>query len=165
MKTLMHSWIVALMLAIALPALALDLDEARAKGAVGERSDGYVAAVKDHPSDEVKQLVDEVNAKRRAYYEEIAGRNGAPVEAAAGRRSERRSLRRRVGAIRLLHDPIDPGAERDERERGHQDRRQQIGDAALVAAREADRARQRSLRGERGEGEGDRGCGFAHAQK
>jgi uncharacterized protein len=83
MKTMKHSWIVALVLAIALPALALDLDEARAKGAVGERSDGYVAAVKEHPSDEVKQLVEEVNAKRRAYYEEIAGRNRAPVEAVA----------------------------------------------------------------------------------
>jgi uncharacterized protein len=83
MKTMKHSWIVALALAVALPAFALDLDEARSKGAVGERSDGYVAAVKDSPSDEVKHLVDEVNAKRRAHYEEIAGRNGAPVEAVA----------------------------------------------------------------------------------
>jgi uncharacterized protein YdbL (DUF1318 family) len=83
MKTRKHSWIVALVLAIALPALALDLDEARAKGAVGERSDGYVAAVKENPSDEVKKLVEEVNAKRRAHYTEIAGRNGAPVEAVA----------------------------------------------------------------------------------
>ncbi len=82
-KTTTRSWIVALVLAIALPALALDLDEARAKGAVGERSDGFVAAVKDSPSDEVKALVDEVNAKRRAAYEEIAKRNGAPVEAVA----------------------------------------------------------------------------------
>lgn len=83
MKTTTRSWIVALVLAIALPALALDLDEARAKGSVGERSDGFVAAVKDAPSAEVKALVDEVNAKRRAAYEEIAKRNGAPVEAVA----------------------------------------------------------------------------------
>jgi uncharacterized protein YdbL (DUF1318 family) len=77
------SWLMALVLVIALPALALDLDEARANGRVGERADGYVAAVKDSPSDEVKQLVAEVNAKRRAYYGEIAQRNGAPVEAVA----------------------------------------------------------------------------------
>jgi hypothetical protein len=83
MTTTKHFWIVALALAIALPAFALDLDEARAKGSVGERSDGYVAAVKENPSGEVKQLVDEVNAKRRAHYEEIASRNGAPVEAVA----------------------------------------------------------------------------------
>ncbi|HEY8121714.1 MAG TPA: YdbL family protein [Myxococcota bacterium] len=76
-------WIVAIALALALPALALDLDEARAKGVIGERADGYVAAVKDSPSDEVKRVVEEVNAKRRAYYAEIAQRNGAPVEAVA----------------------------------------------------------------------------------
>jgi len=75
--------LVALFLAIAVPVLALDLDEARAKGAIGERADGYVAAVKDDPSKEVKALVAEVNAKRRAHYEEIAKRNGAPVEAVA----------------------------------------------------------------------------------
>jgi uncharacterized protein YdbL (DUF1318 family) len=83
MKTKQRAWIVAFVLALALPALALDLDEARAKGAIGERADGYVAAVKADPTDEVKQLVSEVNAKRRAHYEEIAQRNGAPVEAVA----------------------------------------------------------------------------------
>ena len=77
------SWLVAMLLAIALPAFALDLDEARAQGVLGERSDGYVAAVKDHPPAEVAKLADEVNAKRRAYYAEIAQRNGAPVEAVA----------------------------------------------------------------------------------
>ena len=76
-------WLVALVLATALPALALDLDEARAKGALGERSDGYVAAVKENPSAEVAELATEVNAKRKAYYQEIAQRNGAPVEAVA----------------------------------------------------------------------------------
>jgi uncharacterized protein YdbL (DUF1318 family) len=83
MKTKKHAWLVALVLAIALPALALDLDEARAKGKVGERADGYVAAVKDDASDEVAALVADVNAKRRAHYEEIAQRTGAPVEAVA----------------------------------------------------------------------------------
>lgn len=83
MKARKTAWLTALVLAIALPALALDLDEARAKGKVGERADGYVAAVKEDPSEEVKQLVAQVNAKRRAYYEEIAQRNGAPVEAVA----------------------------------------------------------------------------------
>lgn len=78
-----NAWLAGLVLAIALPALALDLDEARAKGVVGERADGYVAAVKEKPSDEVKALVADINAKRRAAYEEIAKRNGAPVEAVA----------------------------------------------------------------------------------
>ena len=82
-KKLTWSWLTALILAIALPVLALDLDEARAKGLLGERSDGYVAAVKDDPSSEVKALAESVNAQRRAYYAEIAQRNGAPIEAVA----------------------------------------------------------------------------------
>jgi len=73
----------ALVLAIALPVLALDLDEARAKGKLGERSDGYVAAVSESPSPEVSQLAEQVNAQRRARYEEIAKRTGAPLEAVA----------------------------------------------------------------------------------
>lgn len=76
-------WISALALAIALPALALDLDEARAKGLLGERADGYVAVVKDDAPAEAKKLASEVNAARRTHYEEIAKRNGAPVEAVA----------------------------------------------------------------------------------
>lgn len=77
------AWTLALLLAIALPALALDLDEARTRGLLGERADGYVAAVADVPSAEVTQLAAEINAKRRAHYEEIAKRNGAPAEAVA----------------------------------------------------------------------------------
>ena len=44
-KNTRWSWLTALVLAIALPALALDLDEARSKGLIGVRADGYVAAV------------------------------------------------------------------------------------------------------------------------
>ena len=73
----------ALALAVALPALALDLDEARTKGLLGERADGYVGVVPESVSPEVVALAEEINAKRRAHYEEIAKRNGAPVEAVA----------------------------------------------------------------------------------
>lgn len=87
MKTMKRLWLaaiaLALALALALPVLALDLDEARAKGVLGERADGYVAAVKADPPAEVKALAAQVNAARRAHYEEIAKRNGAPVEAVA----------------------------------------------------------------------------------
>jgi uncharacterized protein YdbL (DUF1318 family) len=83
MTKMKQTWLAVLLLAFALPALALDLDEARAKGVIGERVDGYVAAVKEKPSDEVKALVAEINAKRRAAYEEIAKRTSAPVEAVA----------------------------------------------------------------------------------
>ena len=79
--TRLFAWMLAAALALAAPALALDLDEARSKGLVGERADGYVAAVQGNPTAEVTKLVSDVNAKRRAHYAEIAARNGTPVEA------------------------------------------------------------------------------------
>ena len=91
------SWLTALILAIALPAFALDLDEARAKGALGERSDGYVAAVKDSPSAEIVKLAAEINAKRRAAYEDIAKKTGAPLEAVAALMGEKLIASRPAG--------------------------------------------------------------------
>jgi uncharacterized protein YdbL (DUF1318 family) len=73
----------ALLLALALPAAALDLDGAKAQGLIGEMTTGYVGAVSPSAPPEVKQLVDQVNAKRRASYEDIARKNGTAVEAVA----------------------------------------------------------------------------------
>ena len=72
----------ALALAAA-PALALDLDGARAQGLVGEMTDGYVGLVKGQGDDAARKLVAEVNAKRRAHYEQIAREQGTPVAAVA----------------------------------------------------------------------------------
>ena len=58
------------------------LDDAKAAGLIGERTDGYVGAVTDDAS--IKALIDEINAGRKAKYEEIAAKRGAPVEAVAG---------------------------------------------------------------------------------
>ncbi len=57
------------------------LDEAKAQGLVGEQADGYVGAVGDAGS--VQALIDEINAKRRAKYAEIAAKRDAPTEAVA----------------------------------------------------------------------------------
>jgi uncharacterized protein YdbL (DUF1318 family) len=65
----------------ALPALALDLQSARSQGVVGEKTDGYVAAIKS--SAEANALVDEVNAKRRAEYARIAAEKGQSVDVVA----------------------------------------------------------------------------------
>lgn len=73
----------ALALGLAGPAAALDLDEARRKGLVGEQLDGYVGIVVSDPSPEVRALVAEVNERRRANYERIARQNGTAVEAVA----------------------------------------------------------------------------------
>jgi uncharacterized protein YdbL (DUF1318 family) len=80
--TILRSFAVLLIaLAFAGPAAALDLDAAKAQGLVGEQTDGYVGAVKSSP--DVAKLVADVNAKRRAAYEELARKNGTPVEAVA----------------------------------------------------------------------------------
>ncbi|MDX1975705.1 MAG: YdbL family protein [Rickettsiales bacterium] len=65
----------------ALPALALDLQTARTSGAVGEKTDGYIAAVQS--SAEVNALVSEVNGKRQAEYARISKQNGQPVNVVA----------------------------------------------------------------------------------
>lgn len=65
----------------ALPAFALDLHQARSSGLVGEKLDGYAAAIKATP--EVTALVAEVNAKRRQEYARISKQNGQPVDVVA----------------------------------------------------------------------------------
>lgn len=59
------------------PAMALDLQSARASGVVAEKADGYVVAVK--PGADVNALVADVNAKRRAEYARISKENGQPL--------------------------------------------------------------------------------------
>lgn len=68
------------------PSWAVDLEQAKAQGLVGEQSDGYLGAIRRSP--EVNALIASINAQRRAKYLEIAARNGAPldvVEALAGK--------------------------------------------------------------------------------
>ncbi len=59
----------------ALPAFAADLHSARAAGQIGEKADGFVTAL--DPS--AQSLVDEVNAKRRAQYADVAAKKGQSI--------------------------------------------------------------------------------------
>lgn len=68
-----------LLAVIATPAFAISLDDAKAKGLVGERIDGYIGSVSSNPSAEVSTLVSDINAARKAEYAKIAKRNGQPV--------------------------------------------------------------------------------------
>ena len=72
-----------LLIAAAPSAQAEDLDAAKAAGWVGERPDGYLGVVSPSTPAAVKQLVDGVNAKRKAKYSEIAKQNGTAVDAVA----------------------------------------------------------------------------------
>ncbi len=71
----------ALAMLLAAPAYALDLQEARASGTVGEKLDGYVAARSD--AADVAALVAEINAKRKAEYARISKENSQPIAVVA----------------------------------------------------------------------------------
>jgi hypothetical protein len=62
------------------PLFAMSLDEAKAKGLVGEKASGYLGAV-SAPSEEVQALIADVNQKRRRAYQDIARRNGTDIKA------------------------------------------------------------------------------------
>ena len=66
--------------ATAQPLFALSLEEAKAKGLVGEKANGYLGVVASG-SGEAQALTNEVNQKRRQAYEDIARRNGTSIGA------------------------------------------------------------------------------------
>lgn len=67
-------------LTMSAPAFSLELDAAKAKGLVGEQPSGYLAAV-GTPTPEVTALINDINAKRKTAYQEIAQRNGTALDA------------------------------------------------------------------------------------
>jgi uncharacterized protein len=70
-------------------AFALSLEDAKANGMVGERSNGYLGTVTTS-NPEAVALTSEINQKRRQAYEEIANRNRTPlktVETLAGEKA------------------------------------------------------------------------------
>jgi uncharacterized protein YdbL (DUF1318 family) len=73
----------ALSYTMALPAFALELDEAKSAGLVGETNMGYIAAVK--PSGEVDALVISINNQRKVYYQGIAAKNDISLQAVESR--------------------------------------------------------------------------------
>ena len=84
-------WIAVLAFLVVLPLAghADSLDDARAAGLIGERPDGYVAAVSPSPAPNVQQMVDTINAQRRKVYEQLAGEKGVPVEEVAALAAEK----------------------------------------------------------------------------
>ena len=61
-------------------AVASPLTQPKADGLIGEQADGYMGlVVKDVPAD-IKKLVADVNARRKAGYQEIAAKQGTSLE-------------------------------------------------------------------------------------
>jgi uncharacterized protein YdbL (DUF1318 family) len=71
-------------------AFAIDLDTAKSQKLVGETPSGYLAPATASPSADVKKLVADINAQRRAAYQNIANSNGtsiSDVEKLAGQKA------------------------------------------------------------------------------
>ncbi len=69
-------------------AFALELDSAKATGLIGEQENGYLGAVVQ--SAEALALVNDINAKRKAAYQNLASKNNITleqVEILAGKKS------------------------------------------------------------------------------
>lgn len=82
----MRNFLIGLLLAISLlgtVAHAADLKTVKAQGLVGEQRDGYLGLVSGNAPADVKTLVEEVNKQRRAHFQQIAAKTGAPLEEAA----------------------------------------------------------------------------------
>ena len=81
-------------LSFAFSAFALDLGTAKSQGIVGETASGYLAAVKN--TAEAKKVVDAINAKRKAKYQQLAKKHGislAQVEQQAGKKAMQKTAK------------------------------------------------------------------------
>ncbi len=65
------------------------LAAAKAQGLVGERPDGLVGLVSPAASAQIRAMVDQTNAQRRALYQQIAQRERTTIEVVQQRFGER----------------------------------------------------------------------------
>tara|TARA_R110002167_G_scaffold185364_1_gene385938 strand:- start:1159 stop:1482 length:324 start_codon:yes stop_codon:yes gene_type:complete len=59
-------------------AFAIGLDEAKQKGLVGEKDNGYLGVVVAQK--DAQDLVEDINAKRKTVYAQLAAKNGITVQ-------------------------------------------------------------------------------------
>lgn len=67
-------------LLFSLSAFALELQEAKSRGLVGEQPNGYLGVV-GQPNSEINSLVEDINSRRQAAYKDIAAKNNTSLEA------------------------------------------------------------------------------------
>lgn len=79
------NWITKIFLALLISMLTVSvasasaLTEPKAQGLIGEQADGYLGLVTQNVPPEIRQLVNEVNAKRKAGYQKIAAQQGTSL--------------------------------------------------------------------------------------
>jgi len=97
-----NNWIskVFLMLIISIlsasVAVASPLTKPKADGFIGEQANGYIGLVKQDVPADIKMLVKDVNAKRKAGYQKIAAKQGtslSDVEKVGGNTAIEKTLR------------------------------------------------------------------------
>ncbi len=95
----------ALLALVAAPAAYADaLNDAKAKGYVGERSDGYLGVVSPNAPADAKALVDSINAKRKQHYAKIAAKEGIDTVAVAVRAGDKLRGRAQPGHYVMTED-------------------------------------------------------------
>ncbi len=97
-----NKWITRVLLALLISmmtvsvAVASALTQPKADGLIGEQANGYVGLVRQDISADIKKLVNEVNANRKAGYQKIAAQQGtslAEVERVGGNTAIEKTLR------------------------------------------------------------------------
>ena len=98
-----NSWIKQIFAALLISLLTVfvaiassSLTQPKADGLIGEQSDGYLGLVAQNAPADIKKLVADVNAKRKAGYQKIAAKQGASlsdVEKVGGNTAIQKTLR------------------------------------------------------------------------
>jgi hypothetical protein len=68
------------MMTVSATAAGSPLTQPKADGLIGEQANGYIGLVRQDAPADIKQLVNEVNAKRKAGYQQIAEKQGTSLE-------------------------------------------------------------------------------------
>jgi uncharacterized protein YdbL (DUF1318 family) len=80
-----NNWITNVFLALLISMMAVSvavaspLTQPKADGLIGEQADGYVGLVRQDVPADIRKLVNDVNAKRKAGYQKIAAQQGASL--------------------------------------------------------------------------------------
>ena len=81
-----NNWIKQIFAALLISLLAVfvaiassSLSQPKADGLIGEQSNGYLGLVAQNAPSDIRKLVAEVNAKRKAGYQKIAAKQGASL--------------------------------------------------------------------------------------
>ena len=80
-----NNWINKVFLALLISMMAVSvavaspLTQPKADGLIGEQANGYIGLVKQDVPANIKKLVNDVNAKRKAGYQKIASKQGTSL--------------------------------------------------------------------------------------